>query len=1046
MTGLSAGMSNGLIAHLTPYQVGLCSLLAQYAQDGLHAIGGFEKKLFDLLLREVQAAHGPQQKGLSELQRDLCSDAEGATLWEVFVSRLRAIDSPDALFDTFHGLAVAISREVASPSPLHAGGIFGHFARRCVLAFKDAPFEATVKLYDAVREYVAAIDALSCSAGEGRGARSSSGAGVAGAATGAGATVGVAADSCQLALGAPQVEQLAQGLMRDLPLSFGRVAFPAIDEALAALQGRLPLCHVVHFLRYVNSLQHRMADDAGSCLRSFHDGHQQRGLAELRSASGWPLGVPPEDGLPDLVQHASLALAGLHSEMRHLDDALQAIGESIRAAQEASDGSCLCACLYMMSLVLLQAGLTSKAFTMMRRCLHRAESLGLPMLQSLCCMGIARSLCMQPGLSDRRKRGLLWKESIPRMAAEMQPAAALRVQGAGAPGGGAGAPRPFGHGAGPGGLGGSRGGLGVLAALLGPAGQDEAGGGAAGGGATVGQPRDGTDGGGAASEGAACRGALAHATLASQLSTLAGPLGEQRPKVLLCQAEVARFFGLQPLTIASCSTILDIYNQHLAAEDRALALCQLAEAAAERSLAEAQPLLRGVARELPHAGHLWAHVVGPRLVQSLVRAGETSAASALLFQAAGVVRAVPHGSAASAAQRLRLAANGMRLYRGQLLAAYRSAREAVETGAGRPGTPGDICNHLLCLADVHLEAQDPIGALGPCMRCVSAAEHSRLLHHRAEAFVRIARVKLEMRDLAGALQLAEEVTPQVSASGSARLRGEALTVQADVLLEVLSRAKLDASTRTRLMREVQNVLNGAVEAFEAVVDLNPARKCHYLLARVHHELGNVAARDKHAKRFRQVSEFLNSEGLRMSGGTGGGGAKEPSEQPASQMPPPSPAVRQAPAASPPRWAAREFTASSHEGGLTGIAGLRNAPAPMGVQPAAPPVPAASGLGGGQPAAKTAPAAAGAGARCPALEQLLSLAEAAEALGGPAAAAAAATGNGAGTAAGWPCAGLLGGGGGSHRKSLEFGEPLQTDTGPVLGCARALYPMVAALGA
>ena len=82
-----------------------------------------------------------------------------------------------------------------------------------------------------------------------------------------------------------------------------------------------------------------MADEAANSLRTFHDGHQQRGLAELRTSAGWPLGVPPEDGLPDLVQHASLALAGLQTEMRHLDDAVQAISESIRAAQEASLGN-----------------------------------------------------------------------------------------------------------------------------------------------------------------------------------------------------------------------------------------------------------------------------------------------------------------------------------------------------------------------------------------------------------------------------------------------------------------------------------------------------------------------------------------------------------------------------------------------------------------------------------------------------------------------------------------------------------------------------------
>lgn len=315
-------------------------------------------------------------------------------------------------------------------------------------------------------------------------------------------------------------------------------------------------------------------------------------------------------------------------------------------------------------------------------------------------------------------------------------------------------------------------------------------------------------------------------------------------------------FGLQSLTTASCRIALDIYHQELASEDRATALCQLATAAAEHSIERARPLLQGIARELPHASHLWAHLVGPRIIHALTRAGESSAASALLFQAAGVVRAVPHDAAASAAQQLRLAVNGVRLYKGHLLSAYRSAREAVESGAARSGTPGDICSHLLCLADVHLEAQDPISALIPCLRCISAAENSRLLHFRAEALVRLARIKLEMRDFVGALQLAEEVTPQLSASGSARLRGEALMVQADVLFAVVARHPADTAVHAKLLREIEVILNGVADAFEAVAELNPLRRCHYLLARVHHQLGNVAARDKHATRFRRVSEYL----------------------------------------------------------------------------------------------------------------------------------------------------------------------------------------------
>jgi predicted negative regulator of RcsB-dependent stress response len=828
-------------------------------QSGSSVNGKAEKRLFQLLFREIQKARGPQQKALRDLRDELCTDMQGEELWEAFIQYLRRLDSPDALFEVFQALETAISHDVVATSPLHASGMFGQFARCAVLAFKDASFEATVRLYDAIAAYMQAYEKE--------------------------VENEIVADvyrhqrdiyhdeplmkqmekeklpAPEISLGTSQLEELAQGLVRDLPASFGRVPFPVVEKALGTLREKLPLCHVLHFLRYINCLQHRMADDAANSLRAFHDGHQQRGLVELRTASGWPLGVPPEDGLPDLVQHASLALAGLQTEMRHVDDAVQAISESIRAAQEASDGGCLCACLYMLSLVQIQAGHTDKAFTMMRRCLHGSEAKGLPMLQALCCLGIARALSAQPALSDRRRRGLLWKESISRMAAETQPAtAALRTQGtagAGSALAGGGAPssntgRGFGGGGNPGG--GARGGLGVLAALLGHASRDEAF--TSGGSGVIGQASCGDD---SAIEGAACRDALAHVTLASQLSTQAGSLGEARPKVLLCQAEVARLFGLQPLTAASCGLALDVYQKELVAEDRALALCQLATAAAERSLDRARPLFQDVARQLPHARHLWAHIVGPRLLQSLMQAGECAIASALLFQAAGVVRTVPHGSATNAAQRLRVATNGMRLYHRQLLAAYRSAREAVEKGP-RTGAPSDVCCHLLCLTDVHLEAQDPIGALGPCLRCLSAAEHARLLNFRAEALVRLARVKLEMRDLPAALQLAEGVTPQLSTSGSARLRGEAFLVQADVLLALAAKHHEDECSHLRLLKEAAVVFESAAEQFAAVAELNPLRRCHYLLARTYHQVGDVPRRNACATKFRQISEFLDGSG------------------------------------------------------------------------------------------------------------------------------------------------------------------------------------------
>merc|ERR1712139_434843 len=62
------------------------------------------------------------------------------------------------------------------------------------------------------------------------------------------------------------------------------------------------------------------------------------------------------------------------------------------------------------------------------------------------------------------------------------------------------------------------------------------------------------------------------------------------------------------------------------------------------------------------------------------------------------------------------------------------------------------------------------------------------------------------------------------------------------------------------MGEIVVVLESAAEQFEAVAELNPLRRCHYLLARTYHELGNLPRRNACATKFRQISEFFDGSG------------------------------------------------------------------------------------------------------------------------------------------------------------------------------------------
>jgi hypothetical protein len=114
-----------------------------------------------------------------------------------------------------------------------------------------------------------------------------------------------------------------------------------------------------------------------------------------------------------------------------------------------------------------------------------------------------------------------------------------------------------------------------------------------------------------------------------------------------------------------------------------------------------------------------------------------------------------------------------------------------------------------------------------------------------------------MGDLMGALMLAEEVTPQLNASGSARLHGDALMVQAEVLFALMQTQNDGACMQ--LLQEAGKVLERAIEQYEAVAELNHLRRCHYLLARLCHQVGDIARRDQHSRRFRLLSQFLSDQ-------------------------------------------------------------------------------------------------------------------------------------------------------------------------------------------
>ncbi|CAE7210896.1 rrp5 [Symbiodinium necroappetens] len=509
---------------------------------------------------------------------------------------------------------------------------------------------------------------------------------------------------------------------------------------------------------YMSSVRSKFADSAAFLLRCFHD--------QRSSVNG------------QQIQHAVLGLANLSLEMRNLDDALQALEDSIRAAQESSDANCLCAGMYLLSNLLL-SNKPSMAAALLRRCLHRSEALGLPLLESLSSLALARILALQPSLATRPTEA---EAPLGPGGESMSPAL---LQGAGAPLGSL--PSRAWAFLGKSGARGS--GFGVLAALSTPG-----------------------------------REVLAHVSLASLLSTQAGTLELLRPKVLLCQAGVSQRFGLSS-SASSCQMVLDIYKDRLGADDRALAFCQLAD---EDKQTDAMQVL---SRPDLSSSRLWVHAIGRKMGERFLQKGLTEAFPALLFQTASA-----HANMASEANadklrslRFQKFSNQCRLHSGNLLATNQSAREAWE-GDGKASSL-ELCESLLTLTQVN-EETNPVQAVASCVRCMSLAEAERLRLFHGEALLRLAKLKLELGDILGALQLTEESTSHVLEDAKCRVA----ELEAESLLELSSRLPADSRQRSSVFEAVLERLSLACDS----ECQSRQRRCHYLMARTCH------ARSEHA--------------------------------------------------------------------------------------------------------------------------------------------------------------------------------------------------------
>jgi hypothetical protein len=267
-------------------------------------------------------------------------DAELGAVAEDLRDEITRIESPDALLDRLQCLADALQRDVDSDGDdkrlIDPRSVVGRFVREIVLVYNGLLFEGVARLFEAVERYAAV----------GPGAQPP--------------THSDADDDAELRARAAHLRHVppkqlerrlavaAEELQRFPRARGARVVEREVDDVLAAA----PDLASGHLVRHINFTQHY---DFAGALHSLHNyfdlpvgresaiidgggglgGLQSRGGGDA-TARGAGRAAPRK-----AFQHAVLNLAAVHHHFGHHAEALLALNEAMRVAQQREDHRCV---------------------------------------------------------------------------------------------------------------------------------------------------------------------------------------------------------------------------------------------------------------------------------------------------------------------------------------------------------------------------------------------------------------------------------------------------------------------------------------------------------------------------------------------------------------------------------------------------------------------------------------------------------------------------------------------------------------------------------
>ena len=191
-----------------------------------------------------------------------------------------------------------------------------------------------------------------------------------------------------------QLHQKAQ----EIESQIGMVPPGQVEAEIEKLLHVSPDLPRAHFLRYLNCLHHREYQGAVDSLHTYFDYCTRLGgptsLAAAKSRAGGSGGGVDSGGggasrhMP-MMQYAVLNLAALHFQFGHRYEAMLAIQETVRVAQQNGDHVCVAFALSWLFRLAIGNG-DQNARQLLDRSLERAQALGLHGVQGLTLLVVAQ--------------------------------------------------------------------------------------------------------------------------------------------------------------------------------------------------------------------------------------------------------------------------------------------------------------------------------------------------------------------------------------------------------------------------------------------------------------------------------------------------------------------------------------------------------------------------------------------------------------------------------------------------------------------------------